>query len=473
MDRLPDSIVLEIIVRSAKYQPGAYEFCQGRLFGCVQPLCRMRMVSKRFKALVSQTENIAWDFQGQEEMEARAIRFMSAAERIRGLKLKNIVFGTDYHLSIGFLAGVVALTPALTIFELSGFTLDVKAIFKRETPFLRPATHVAPKTADERAHQLLELLSQYVDLTSLHLAFKVPIMETMEITSPLSSGLVFWKLKNLFLGSLELSDVALSAFVGQSPALETLIIESDFEMLERPKITSASLLSLELQTPGNSSSQLDELIIDCPMLSHLLTLVPARMVVAAPNLRTLNLIKCEGYEVDDSPSCTIEVNVPWKVEKLSMMGYGEWEWEQDDFKELCNMCPNLRVFELDGESMVGRNMDFLGSLVSCKAIEKLQVHASTITSAEDGASPTTSALAMLAQFTKLKHLEVQVWDEAGVDACGKLAALCTNVRTFGIRIIEDENSPEYSRDQIVDKVRQISDELERIRPDLTLLMTVY
>jgi hypothetical protein len=135
MDRLPDSIVLDIIVRSAKYQPGVYEFYQGRLFGCVQPLCRKRMVSKRFKALVSQTESIAWDFQGQEEMEARAIRFMSAAERIRGLKLKNIEFGTHYHLSIGFLAGVVALTPALTIFELSGFRLGVKAILSTKPLF--------------------------------------------------------------------------------------------------------------------------------------------------------------------------------------------------------------------------------------------------------------------------------------------------------------------------------------------------
>lgn len=422
---------------------------------------------------MSQTENIAWDFQGQEEMEARAIRFMSAAERIRGLKLKNTEFGTHHHLSIGFLAGVVALTPALTIFELSGFRLGVNAIFEHEATFLKHATPVAPKTPDKRAHQLLELLLQYVDLTSLHLAFKATIVETMEITSPLSPRLVFWKLKNLFLGSLELSDVAISAFIGQSPVLETLIIESDFEMLERPRISSASLLSLELQTPGNSSSQLDELIIDCPMLSHLLTLVPARMVVAAPNLRTLKLIKCEGYEVDDSPSCSIEVNVPWKVEELSLMGYGEWEWEQDDFQKLCNLCPSLRVFELDGSSMIGRNTDFLGSLLSCKDIEELQIHASTITSAVDGASPTSSALAMLAWFTKLKQLEVQVWDVAGVDACGKLAALCTNVRTFVIWIIEDRNSSEDSRDQIEDKVEQIKDEIERIRPDLTLLMIEY
>jgi hypothetical protein len=129
------------------------------------------------------------------------------------------------------LAGVLALTPALTSFELYGFDVVLPTIF--DCRKLEKKVEMAPKSAEARAQQLFELLSKCVHLENLQVAFKNVTYENIQIKSPLLPGFRFSKLKSVSLGRVGLSDVALATFVTQNPVLETLLIKSEFSPAQK------------------------------------------------------------------------------------------------------------------------------------------------------------------------------------------------------------------------------------------------
>jgi hypothetical protein len=452
VDRLPDSILLDIVLRSAEGEPSFLdppEFCKGLLWRCAKALCRIRLVSKRFKALVSQADNVVWDFRGQEEMEARAIGLLSAAENIKGLKVLNMKLAMTYRLSMGFLAGVIMILPSLTVFELSGFQLGF-----------------SPYSTDALVHQLLESLSMCPHLTHLHLKFG-----NVQMKSPLSPRLRFGNLKEVYLGNVHVSDDALSSLLVQSPVLATLVMECDSVLLRRPRILSASLLKLEMHLvgPGLEGPSFDELIIVCPKLAHLHTPTAAKMVITAPELRTLALLR---YEEDEGP--LIWEVVPWKVQKLSIQGTGKWEL--DDFTKLCDLCPDLVDLKMDDIYGICESIDPGVLARTCKEIRKLYIHSSLISSTSDGMANSTDELTRLLRFDKLKYLGVRIGDRKDdVDKCIKMVSLCPNLETLKGQVsamyVSDSEDDE---DPVDDRVPYLEAELKRILPTLDItIKTVF
>lgn len=381
------------------------------------------------------------DFQGQEEMEARAIGFLSAAENIKGLKLLNTNLAMTYRLSMGFLAGVIMTLPSLTVFELSGFELGFTS-----------------KSTDSLVRQLLESLSMCPHLTHLHLKF-----ENVQMKSPLSPKLRFGNLKEVYLDNVHVSDDALLSLLVQSPVLATLVIECDSVLLERPRILSASLLKLEMHLVGLDGPSFDELTIVCPKLAHLHTPMAAKMVITAPELRTLALLR---YAEDEGP--LIWEVVPWKVQKLLIQGDGKWEL--DDFTKLCDLCPDLVDLTMNDIYGICESIDPGVLARTCKEIRKLYIHSSLISSTSDSIANSTDEFTRLLRFDKLKYLKVRIGDrEDDVDRCIKMVSLCPNLETLEGQVsamyVSDSEDDE---DPVEDRVPYLEVELKRISPTLNI-----
>jgi hypothetical protein len=190
--------------------------------------------------------------------------------------------------------------------------------------------------------------------------------------------------------------------------------------------------------------------------------VPLNLTLAAPELKTLDLFECpEGYE----GRRLILNTVPWKLEKLSVTGYGGWE--QEEFMNMCTLCSDLKTLEMTDAWGVCK-IDPSWLVKTCNRLEKLKIHASLITPASDRTALATGGAEGAPHFENLKSLEVQVRDEVGVDVCVMLATLFPNLRRLEVQILDPYGDDQIKEAQAKASARHLRAALKKTRPDLTI-----
>jgi hypothetical protein len=294
----------------------------------------MRLLSRRFGALIALPERAMWDFQSSGQMEARVLEFLSGADRIEGLVLLNSKFQAiePYTgLSAGFLSQVAFVTPALTAFEVW------------EHDFCG---------APDSTNQLLKIFSKCAHLTELKLMGSV-----LSIASPLSSEICFPKVKRLVTDGYRTGDrkpyvkmleSGLSSLVACFPALKTLILGQYILGLTQPEIRSETLTELSIDTDkyfldefgqyDTYPEHLDKLRINCPKLKRLFMGLPSNTIITAPELLELSVLR--GDEMDFGSFTRVR---QWAVEKLSFFGCRGWT--KQEFGALRGLCPGLTFLD--------------------------------------------------------------------------------------------------------------------------------
>jgi hypothetical protein len=435
VDRLPDSLLSNILARSAAFDASWVD---------AKRLCQMGLVSRRFQTLIWQAERVEWDLSYLEAVEAGVIAWLSDAENVRGLKLFHYYDSADqdiYKMSIGFLAGVLALAPRLTSFELNV-----------------PQIGVAIGSSALLANQLFQSLSNCSQLAELSI-----IVGTLNIRSPLCPRRRFEQLKKVELRcyygdiadfAITSSDAWLSSLIANSPILESLTLEH-LDGLQTPEINSASLTELSLNCAVDDS-MLYKLSVNCPKLSVLSVETSLQIVINAPELKRLSIIHWFG-----DLGSIVRVS-PWKVETLHISGGGDWKAKE--LQDLCGLCPNLAVLEADkprsrgsDESSEGfcQSVDVHTIAKACKGIQELRILSSCITYHRayvniDGDLP------KLPEFLKLKCLVVKATSfmVGFVDKCCRASFLCPCLEEIKLQCCTK------------DVVARLTNELAKYRPEV-------
>jgi hypothetical protein len=188
--------------------------------------------------------------------------------------------------------------------------------------------------------------------------------------------------------------------------------------------------------------------------------VPLKLTLVAPELRTLDLIKCPDGEGHEGRRLILNT-MPWKLEKLSVTGYGGWE--QEEFMNMCSLCSDLKVLEMTDAWGVCK-IDPSWLVKTCNRLEKLKIHASLITS--DCTALATGEAESPLHFENLKSLEVQVRDEVEVDLCGVLATLCPALRSLEVQILDTYGDDPKQGVQAEELARCLGAAVKKTRPDL-------
>jgi hypothetical protein len=370
----------------------------------VQNLLRLRSISRSFRYLAAQVEDVMWDARSEGMMVDAVAQFVSCAASIKGFRF--VCDRLDAHMPERFVSTILPLLPSL---------MSVEVILLDSVP--------GADSGKVEVRLILEQLSrQCPRLKQCALHFEQKTSMFVRPLAPGSSPCI----THLLLKHVVTNAVAIGSLIESCPSLQVLELGGRLVGGSEIRVGHGSLTSLDL----SSLFGLDWVVLKTPKLAALV-LEEGRLAGKAPQLSRLVVTYhcCSTLEASADLRAVLDGQVSdLRVRFDRHDSMSDW---RHAFFEIAALCPRLTA--LDCEAYVSEaelvDLGFWATLVRMlPSLEQLTTDAS-VWRTDDRMQREIVARGL--KLEKLRALTVRAVEVADID-CTLIACLAPQLRSIAL-----------------------------------------